>query len=323
MDILPQRLMAAPGHSRHRLRSTVPGRYASVACLYAALGLAPAAATARESLQRPTPSVQAIAAGPLDQALRSLLGKWDAQILYSPELVAGRRSAGLKHALPPRPALNPHLDLVANHYDIVRSGEIALLQGLMFDIYPQLMFRDENGVLTELHSKLANIGRTHIRGWQFELDYHRRSAALGALRARVFADAIEDLSRAQRHYRPDEQGAGVTAPRLRANAMLQWEKNDWSSVLNLRYRSSLKASQLAPNAYSPLSNSGKPTRVPSFFTVGVMLGSRRFDPWSASIGVDNLMDRTPANGDRNFSGQSIADDDSIGRRYAITLTRRF
>lgn len=215
-----------------------------------------------------------------------------------------------------------HFHLSASHYNIKRSDEITLLNGRLFRSYPQVLHRDPSGVLTELHTYITNMGTTHLQGWQIELDYNRRVSNGNSLRARLFFDHLASLSTSSRPEMPNEQAAGASFPKTRVSGTFQWEGSNWSSAVHLRYRTGIRPLRLAPTHEFEVYR-GKIDRVPAFHTIGASIATRKLDPWTISAGIENILDRSPINTDENFSGQTFADDDSIGRRYVITVTRRF
>lgn len=216
---------------------------------------------------------------------------------------------------------SPHaaLDLDVEFYNIHRDREITA----QYDLSPQSVIRDAQGNATGLSLSFRNGDTTHLRGWQF----------IGALRASTQTEDRFDL-RLHANYLDKWIASGLTSvgdlvsentPRWHAKASIRWSRSKWSTEMAIRYRSGLRATTkggyLEP---SPIALNNSLWRdLPSMTTADASL---RFDAdagWSVGLHALNIADRTPKNFDANFSGYTLADDDSVGRYYLLKFDMRF
>jgi iron complex outermembrane receptor protein len=238
--------------------------------------------------------------------------------VHNPDLQPERsRSNLIGVALTPRGGL----DLTLSYYDIVVHRRITQVDWRDAERFPDVLVRDSNGLLSEVHTTLRNAGTAEVGGWQLNADFHKRINQDNALHVSLLMDRLTHFSATGADRIADTLPTLASLSRSKINATLQWSAPLWQGALYVHYRSGANPRASAPGAWITPS-AASPPRIPSFFTVGLSIGTT-VGPWSTSLSVDNLLDTEPVNTDGNFAGQSVSDDDSIGRRYSLSLTRGF
>jgi outer membrane receptor protein involved in Fe transport len=220
-------------------------------------------------------------------------------------------------------APTPAFSLSVDQFRIERRNEI--LPGSAIDdpqSFPLSLQRDENGLLVGINDYFANVGRTDVRGWEWEGRYRLETERVGRW---SFHAAGQFLTRVARQPHPgvaELNYAGYRSPDTSGSASVQWGVANWSSTLSLHYRGDVRVAR--PDEGCPFYNAqAKKCRTPSSKTLDLNVAYLGFDDWQLALNVHNLRDRNPVNYDVEKGGYDIAYDDPRGRYYLLSATWRF
>jgi len=220
-------------------------------------------------------------------------------------------------------APTPDLSFSVDQFRIERRNEI--LPGSAIDdpqAFPLSLERDENGLLIGINDYFANVGRTDVRGWEWEGRYRLETQRLGSWSFHAAGQYLAQLIRQAHSGAPALNYAGFRSPDRSASASVQWGVANWRSALSLHYRGDVRVTR--PGEECPFYNAeAKKCRTPSSRTLDLNIAYLGFDDWQLAVNVHNLRDRSPVNYDVEKGGYDIAYDDPRGRYYLLSATWRF
>ncbi|GAB3353809.1 TonB-dependent receptor domain-containing protein [Lysobacter tyrosinilyticus] len=215
------------------------------------------------------------------------------------------------------------LSFSVDQFRIERRNEI--LPGSAIDdpeAFPLSLQRDENGLLIGINDYFANVGRTDVRGWEWEGRYQKDTERAGRWTFHAAGQYLAKLVRQARSGVPALDYAGSGTPDRRATASVQWGTTDWNSTLSLHYRGDVRVAR--PGQECPSYNKeAKRCRTPSSKTLDLNVAYLGFDDWQFALNVNNLRDQDPVNYDVDKGGYDIAYDDPRGRYFLFSATWRF
>ena len=220
-------------------------------------------------------------------------------------------------------APTPAFSLSVDQFRIERRNEI--LPGNAIDdpqAFPLSLERDENGLLIGINDYFANVGRTDVRGWEWEGRYQRETVQMGRWSFRAAGQYLAKLVRQARVGAPSLNHAGSGTPDRRAMASVQWGLTDWSSTLSLNYRGDVDVARPGEEC-PPTNREAKRCRTPSSKIWDLNIAYLGIDDWQLALNVHNLRDDDPVNYDVHKAGYDIAYDDPRGRYYLFSATWRF
>jgi iron complex outermembrane receptor protein len=210
-----------------------------------------------------------------------------------------------------------------DHYRILRRDEILSVgSGDDPSLFLSSAQRDENGLLVAVYDHYDNVGRTDVRGWQFDTLYHHNSASSGRWTVRLSGDRLQSVRRRARADQPAYDYAGYGAPVYTLLGSGQWEGDVWSAGLDVRRIGSQRVG--TPQSGCPTVNlKAAHCRSPGSTTLDANLAWSGWPHWTFSLNVQNLTDRQPVNYDVDKGGYAIAYDDPRGRYYLFSVAYRF
>lgn len=220
-------------------------------------------------------------------------------------------------------APTPEFDLSLDHFRIHRRNEIVTTDALSDpESFPDALERDGQGQLVAINDYFANVGRTHVEGWELQSEYRLATDRAGHFTFRLSASYLEKLERQLAAGTDMVDFAGHGAPKRSVLAGLEWAYGDWLGTLNVHQLGPVQIA--APGQPCPQANAavGK-CETPSATTADLYVAYSGFDRWRLSLNVNNLTDREPRNYDSRKGGYDIAYDDPRGRYYLLSAAWRF
>lgn len=216
----------------------------------------------------------------------------------------------------------------ADRYRFVRTSEIRHfdVQAQSNSLLPQdLLLLDQDGAVSSISVQLRNRGRSELEGWNVEARHHRLLGRL-QLDATLAASAMTRLTQVDTGR---QNLSGRTVPKVRVFASAQVSSGAWKLQASVRYRSALHPISYAPRLPSNMiidypfqEHIGVPPRVPSMTTFDLAASLVIHETWELALGVSNVTDRQPVNVAGQFNGQSVSEDDPIGRYWNARVTYR-
>lgn len=220
-------------------------------------------------------------------------------------------------------APTPDLSLSIDQFRIERRNEI--LPGSAIDdpqSFPLSLQRDDDGLLIGINDYFANVGRSDVRGWEWEGRYRMDTERLGHWSFHAAGQYVAQLIRQAHLGAPTLDYAGFRSPDRRATTSVQWALAKWTSTLSLHYRGDVRVAR--PGDECPQYNvEAKKCRTPSSRTLDLNVAYLGFDDWQLALNVQNLRNQNPVNYDVRKGGYDIAYDDPRGRYYLLSATWRF
>ncbi|MFC5568503.1 TonB-dependent receptor domain-containing protein [Lysobacter yangpyeongensis] len=269
-------------------------------------------------------------------------------IVWNPELgpcrYSARLAAGDAYCLVLRGAMeNPDLDpetsrshtlglvwapdadlsLSLDHFRIERRNEI--LPGNAIDdpsAFPLSIVRDEDGLLIGINDYFANVGRTDVRGWDWDARYRLQTARAGRWTFDLAGQYLTHVLRQARPGAPPLDYAGHGTADRSASAIVQWAYAAWSTALTANHRGEVRVSRPGEACPSYNADAGR-CRTPAMTTLDFNIAYAGLPDWQIAFNVRNLRDRDPVNYDVDKGGYDIASDDPRGRYYLLSVARRF
>ncbi|MEM7099838.1 MAG: TonB-dependent receptor [Pseudomonadota bacterium] len=234
-----------------------------------------------------------------------------------------------------QPKLSKRHDLVvsADWYlieqkDVVdSSAQFVINQDARLGAFPDRVFRNADGNISQVLATLQNIGRREVSGvdvtasWQFDAEaFGRFTLALNGSHIFLFKDKFDPDSPTidKAGTFSDEASGGLGAlPEWKWNLGLSWEYGHWQAYYNIYRVSDLE--EVVPIVMRERTISSWTTQNLNVSYLGPMTGWIR-----TTIGVNNLFDQAPP-----FSAAAFNDSydgrtyDITGRYLFLNLTKQF
>ena len=220
-------------------------------------------------------------------------------------------------------APTPDFDLSLDHFRIHRRNEIVTTDAIGNpEAFPDALERDGQGRLVAINDFFANVGRTHVEGWEMQSEYRLATERAGRFTFRLSASYLQKLERQLGVGMDMVDFAGHGSPKRSVLAGFEWARGDWLGTLNVHQLGPVEIA--APGQPCPETNAAAGRcRTPSATTADLYVAYGGFAQWRLSLNVNNLTDRDPRNYDARKGGYDIAYDDPRGRYYLLSAAYRF
>ncbi|WP_444892837.1 TonB-dependent receptor [Microbulbifer sp. JMSA004] len=180
---------------------------------------------------------------------------------------------------------------------IATNPQFLLEQNAYFNLYTDLVIRDDNGDVTQIYASRINQGSREIRGYDtaFRYEFHpgvnnhvqlalNISRTLHYLNQSSPESAKEDLTGT---FTDILTGGAGSLPKWKANAGIYWKKGPWGAGYTIHYVGSLKES------YTNLEGVEDSRTINDWSAHDLQLTFTANQRLKLTAGINNLLDRSP------------------------------
>lgn len=214
------------------------------------------------------------------------------------------------------------MSLSLDYFRIARRDEI--LPGSALDdlaAFPGSLVRDDSGRLVGINERFENVGRSDLRGLEFEGHYNVQ-VGRGELDLRLSAHILERHERTRYPGAPTVDGAGYLTPMHGQLGTIGWKRGAWSTTLHWRRVGSRRVHQ--PDEPCPQANVDAGRCVtPGFSVFDLDVAYAGVEHWRIGFNMRNLFGHTPVDYRIDHAGYDFAQDDPRGRYYLLSAAYRF